>query len=164
MKPLRYSIYLIILGNLLLFTGCASVANQTRLMSNSSEESFKTLTPKDPATLSDREKWSIARKAFSKAEAERDRGNTESAARYYEIALDLLGGLDLASIDMDTQRVLTFNRKVLSSYDKFVDSIKSLPPNMGLTAVLEAGTLEEEEETEVEPINAEAEVDTVPVF
>jgi membrane-bound lytic murein transglycosylase D len=164
MKPLRYSIYLIILGNLLLFTGCASVANQTRAMSNNSEESFKTLSTKDPASLSDREKWSIARKAFARAESERDRGNTESAARYYEIALDLLGGLDLASLDMDTQRVLTFNRKVLSSYDKFVDQIKSLPPNMGLTAVLEAGTLDDEEESEIEPINHESEIDTTPVF
>lgn len=165
MKPLRYSVFVLILGSLLLTVGCTSTSKQARHTSTDSESSWAALSSKDPATLSDREKWSLARKAFSRAETARDRGDNEPAARYYEIALELLGSLDLASIDLETQRVLSFNRKVLSSYDEFVASIKSLPPNAGLTAVLEAGSTEDEEEgIEIEPLNPGADVDTTPVL
>ncbi|RQV94453.1 LysM peptidoglycan-binding domain-containing protein, partial [bacterium] len=165
MKPLRYSLYALILGSLLLSVGCTSMSKQARLTTTDSESSWAALSAKDPTTLSDREKWSLARKAFSRAEAARERGENEPAARYYEIALELLGSLDLASIDLETQRVLSFNRKVLRSYDEFVASIKSLPPNAGLTAVLEAGASDDEEPgIEIEPLNPADEVDTTPVL
>jgi membrane-bound lytic murein transglycosylase D len=165
MKPLWYSLYALILGSLLLVAGCTSTIKQTRQQTADNESSWAALSSKDPATLSDREKWSLARKAFSRAETARDRGDSEPAARYYEIALELLGSLDLASIDLETQRVLTFNRQVLHSYDEFVASIKSLPPNAGLTAVLEAGSADDEEQdVEIEPLNPDDDVDATPVF
>ena len=101
---------------------------------------------RDLTDLSEREKWKLARDAYGKAQREERRKDTESAAYYYEAALELLGNLNLASIDLPTHRVLEFQRKVLNSYDRFVLSIESLPSSAGPTAVLEAPIPGEEPE------------------
>lgn len=88
--------------------------------------------------LSEREKWKLAREAYSQAIREERHKDSESAAYYYEAALELLGNLNLASADLPTHRVLEFQRKVLKSYDQFVASIETLPASAGPTAVLEA--------------------------
>ncbi len=93
---------------------------------------------RDLTDLSEREKWKLAREAYEQAQREEKHKDTESAAYYYEAALELLGNLNLASIDLPTHRVLEFQRKVLKSYDQFLASIDTLPSSVGPTAVLEA--------------------------
>ena len=119
---------------------------------------------KDLTDLSEREKWKLARDAFEQAQREERRRDTESAAYYYEAALELLGNLNLASIDLPTHRVLEFQRKVLKSYDQFVASIESLPASAGPTAVLEAKIAEAEEiEEEVAESTGDREITPPPV-
>ena len=77
--------------------------------------------------LSEREKWKLARDAYDKAQREERRQDTESAAYYYEAALELLGNLNLASIDLPTHRVLVFQRKVLTRSCRCVAPIGALP-------------------------------------
>src|SRR5512141_1439897 len=64
----------------------------------------KQLPPSRPNTdnshLSERQKWSLARDAFDQAQAEEKRKDNEAAAYYYEVALELLGSLDMASIEV----------------------------------------------------------------
>ena len=107
---------------------------------------------RDLTDLSEREKWKLAREAFDQAQREVKRKDTESAAYYYEAALELLGNLNLASIDLPTHRVLEFQRKVLKKYDQFLASIESLPSSAGPTAVLEAPISEEVPEETAEVI------------
>ena len=108
---------------------------------------------RDLTDLSEREKWKLAREAFDQAQHEEKRNDTESAAYYYEAALELLGNLNLASIDLPTHRVLEFQRKVLKKYDGFLASIESLPSSAGPTAVLEAPIEGEEPEPIEEDIS-----------
>jgi membrane-bound lytic murein transglycosylase D len=115
---------------LVLGTGCAAVGTSSRASSAGSSS--------EPSGLSEREKWKMARDAFAKAEREQERKDNEAAAYYYEIALELLGSLDMAAIEVPTQRVLKFQKEVLQSYDKFVASIDKLPSTAGPMAVLDA--------------------------
>jgi membrane-bound lytic murein transglycosylase D len=100
------------------------------------------------AQLTDREKWSLARKAYAYAQRDEAKNRTEDAAYYYEASLELLGAIDLASIDLDMHRVASFNRRVLDSYDGFVSHMKSLPASSGLVAVIEAGEAQHSGEDE----------------
>ncbi len=110
------------------------------------------------AQLTDREKWSLARKSFAYAQRAEDRKNTEDAAFYYEASLELLGAIDLASIDLEMHRVASFNRQVLESYDQFVSETKSLPASSGLTAVIEAGEAQHAGEEEEDDAPDEIEI------
>ncbi|MBL0060957.1 MAG: LysM peptidoglycan-binding domain-containing protein [bacterium] len=110
------------------------------------------------AQLTDREKWSLARKAYAFAQRAEDRKNTEDAAYYYEASLELLGDIDLASIDLEMHRVASFNRQVLESYDQFVSETKSLPASSGLTAVIEAGEAQHAGEEEEDDAPDEIEI------
>ncbi len=110
------------------------------------------------AQLTDREKWSLARKAYAFAQRAEDRKNTEDAAFYYEASLELLGDIDLASIDLEMHRVASFNRQVLESYDQFVSETKSLPASSGLTAVIEAGEAQHAGEDEEDDAPDEVEI------
>ena len=100
------------------------------------------------AQLTDREKWSLARKAYAYAQREESHNKSEDAAYYYEASLELLGAIDLASIDLDMHRVASFNRRVLESYDGFVSHMKTLPASSGLVAVIEAGEAQHSGEEE----------------
>ncbi len=103
----------------------------------------------DHGQLSEREKWSLARESFTQAQAEEKRKDSEAAAYYYEVTLELLGSLDMASIEVPTHRVLAFQRKVLQKYDHFLASIDNLPSTAGPMAVMESvspkGAPDEEE-------------------
>ncbi|MFZ5432396.1 MAG: LysM peptidoglycan-binding domain-containing protein [Calditrichota bacterium] len=120
----------------LLMTGCAGTSATART-SSTTRTAAKTETL-DPNKLTEREKWAMARSSYSQALKEQSRKNNESAAYYYEVALELLGTLDMASIEIPTQRVLSFQRKVLKSYDAYLASVDKLPSTTGPEAVLEA--------------------------
>ncbi|MCB9366084.1 MAG: LysM peptidoglycan-binding domain-containing protein [Calditrichaeota bacterium] len=96
----------------------------------------------------DREKWSLARKAYTYAMQAHKHKQSDEAAYFYEASLALLGDIDLASVDVEMHRVASFNRRVLESYDQFVADLKSLPPASGLVAVIEAGEAQHDEEEE----------------
>ncbi len=127
-----------------LILGCSS--SQQLSGSSGSLEFRERLT--QSAQLTDREKWSLSRKAFSYAQREESRNRSESAAFFYEASLELLGAIDLASIDLDMHRVASFNRKVLESYDLFVAHTNSLPASSGLVAVIAAGEAQHSGEEE----------------
>ena len=88
--------------------------------------------------LSERQKWGLAQDAFKKAQKEEKRKDNEAAAYYYEVALELLGSLDLASIDLPAGRVLSLQSKVLKRYNSFLASIDNLPSTAGPVAILES--------------------------
>lgn len=148
-----------------LLIGCSS---SRQLSGTTGSQEFRDRLSQ-PAQLSDREKWSLARKSFAYAQRAEDRQNSEDAAFFYEASLELLGDIDLASVDLEMHRVASFNRQVLESYDQFVSETKSLPASSGLVAVIEAGEAqhsgEEEEDDapdEVEEIAAPKEVAEAP--
>jgi membrane-bound lytic murein transglycosylase D len=123
------------------------------------------LASRDLADLSEREKWKLAREAYDRARREEKHKDTESAAYYYEATLELLGNLNLASIDLPTHRVLEFQRKVLKSYDQFLASIDTLPSSAGPTAVLEApdSTSGSEDEDNVSESTGDKDIKPLPV-
>lgn len=134
--------------------GCSSssqLAGQPR--SNEFRERLEESTQ-----LTDREKWSFARKAYTYAQREQQRQHSEEAAYFYEASLGLLGDIDLASIDVEMHRVASFNRQVLESYDQFVAETKSLPASSGLVAVIEAGEAQHSGEEEEDDAPDEIEV------
>ncbi|MBU0508335.1 LysM peptidoglycan-binding domain-containing protein [bacterium] len=122
------------------FGGCASVSTTNRTSSGTSRAHRAAL---DFSKLTEREKWNLARENFTLAQREEARKSNEAAVRYYETVLELLGSLDMASIEIPTQRVLSFQRKVLKSYDHFLASLDKLPASAGAEAVLEASTIGE---------------------
>jgi membrane-bound lytic murein transglycosylase D len=117
--------------------GCASVTSTGQLTRDSKQS--RPHIQKDLDELSEREKWSQARKAYAQAQEEEKYKHTDNAAAYYELTLQLLGSLDPGSLSTPTATILEFQRKVLNSYDKFLASIESLPPNSDRLAVLESG-------------------------
>jgi membrane-bound lytic murein transglycosylase D len=143
------------LAALWILSGCSS---SRELGQAPSAPQLRERLSQEPTQLSDREKWSLARKAYAQALKEEQRGESENAAYFYEAALELLGSLDLATIELDMHRVASFNRKVLASYDLFVANLKTLPESSGLTAVIEAGEAqhagEEEEDDAPEEIES----------
>lgn len=123
----------------MLLGGCAAVRTTGQPSSQAPveiAEKFK----RDPGTLTEREKWSLAREAYSQAQRAQSRKLNEAAAYYYEITLALIGSLDMAFVDIPTGNVLAFQRKVLNSYDKFIASVDRLPATAGPMAVIEAST------------------------
>ena len=140
-----------------LLIGCSS---SRQLSGNSGRQEFRDRLSQS-AQLTDREKWSLARKSFAYAQRAEDRKNTEDAAFYYEASLELLGDIDLASIDLEMHRVASFNRQVLESYDQFVSETKSLPASSGLTAVIEAGEAQHAGEEEEDDAPDEVEEITI---
>jgi len=148
-----YSALLAVFAALWLIIGCASssqLAGQPR--SNEFRERLE-----ESSSLTDREKWSLARKAYTYAQREQQRAHSEEAAYFFEASLGLLADIDLASIDVEMHRVASFNRRVLESYDQFVAETKDLPAASGLVAVIEAGEAqhagEEEEDDAPEEID-----------
>lgn len=140
-------------AGLFFLTGCGSVS-KTASFSGDRQISPGELASED---LTEREKWNLARQVYDQAIHEEKRGDDEEAAYYYSVTLELLGSLDLASIELPTQRVLSFQRKVLKSYDSFLKSVESLPLTAGPAAVMEAGGLADTaDETEVLPVNGES--------
>jgi len=138
------TVLLAMFAALYLIVGCSSsrqLSSQPRI-----DEFRERLSQTDQ--LTDREQWSLARKAYAYAQRAEQKQQTEDAAFYYEAALELLGDLDLASIDVEMHRVASFNRQVLDSYDLFISNTKSLPASSGLTAVIEAGEVQHDEEEE----------------
>lgn len=146
----------------LLCGGCAPVATNARLSSDNGQVGADQTRP-DLGRLSEREKWSQARQAYSAAQREQGRKDIEAAVYYYEVALELLGSLDMAAIEIPTQRVLSFHRKVLQSYDRFLASVDKLPASAGAVAVREASSpgseisddellQREQEDEETEPV------------
>ncbi|MBK8128454.1 MAG: LysM peptidoglycan-binding domain-containing protein [bacterium] len=145
---------LAVLAALYLLMGCSA---SRQLSSQSGRTEFQERISQ-PDQLTDREQWSLARKAYAYAQRAEQRGQTEDAAFYYETSLELLGDLDLASIDVEMHRVASFNRRVLESYDLFVSNTKSLPASSGLTAVIEAGEVQHDGEDEEDDAPDEIEV------
>lgn len=105
-----------------------------------------------------REKWSLARKAYTYALQAQKQNQSEEAAYFYEASLALLGEIDLASIDVEMHRVASFNRTVLESYDLFIADLKSLPAASGLVAVIEAGRVQHSGEEDEDDAPDEIEV------
>jgi membrane-bound lytic murein transglycosylase D len=130
---------------LLFVSGCASVSATAQRAGENGKSQLRQNAP-DPGQLSEREKWSHARDAYEQAKRAELRKDSEAAAYYYEVALELLGSLDLAAIEVPTRRVLSFQRKVLQSYDRFLASVDKLPSTAGPQAVLETSTPGEETE------------------
>jgi membrane-bound lytic murein transglycosylase D len=125
--------------------GCASVSATAQKPGENGKSQLRQNVP-DPGQLSEREKWSLARDAYEQAKRAELRKDSEAAAYYYEVALELLGSLDMAAIEVPTRRVLSFQRKVLQSYDRFLASVDKLPSTAGPQAVLETSTPGEETE------------------
>ncbi len=142
MKTKLFPLVAVIAAVLLLSGSAAPVTAAERARTSTSistdQGSQSISASRDLSDLSEREKWKLAREAFEQARREEKHKDTESAAYYYEAALELLGNLNLASIDLPTHRVLEFQRKVLKNYDQFLASIDTLPASSGPTAVLEA--------------------------
>lgn len=128
-----------------LTVGCSSVS-ATATKSNANGKSKITQNAPDPNGLSEREKWSQARESYERAKQAELRKDSEAAAYYYEVALELVGSLDMASIEIPTRRVLNFQRKVLQSYDRFLASVDKLPSTAGPLAVIESNSPVEKEE------------------
>jgi membrane-bound lytic murein transglycosylase D len=124
---------------LLIIIGCASVSATAQRPNNNGKPQIQK-SDVDPGQLSEREKWSLARDAYEQAQRAELRKENETAAYYYEVALELVGSLDMAAIEVPTRRVLSFQRKVLQSYDHFLASIDKLPSTAGSMAVLETST------------------------
>jgi membrane-bound lytic murein transglycosylase D len=132
-------ILLVALVPSLLLTARVDVAQAAT--TTASSESKQLQSPRSIAEnsqLSERQKWSLARDAFKKAQTEEKHKDNEAAAYYYEVALELLGSLDLASIDLPTGRVLSLQSKVLKRYNAFLASIDNLPSTAGPVAILES--------------------------
>jgi len=123
-----------------LLTGCASVSTTARTSPAANRSSRPTY---ELAKLTEREKWNLAHETYTQALKEQGRKNAEAAVYNFEATLDLLGSLDLASIEIPTQRALAFQRKVLKSYDAFLATLDQLPAGAGPEAVLEASTIGE---------------------
>lgn len=142
MKTKLFPLVAVIAAVLLLSGGevpvTAAERSQTVPTISTDQDSQSKSASRGLSDLSEREKWKLAREAFEQARREEKHKDTESAAYYYEAALELLGNLNLASIDLPTHRVLEFQRKVLKNYDQFLASIDTLPASSGPTAVLEA--------------------------
>ncbi|RPH94457.1 LysM peptidoglycan-binding domain-containing protein [candidate division KSB1 bacterium] len=134
---------------ILLFTmGCASVS-ATAQRSSATKAVQSSSQTDEIGRMSEREKWSLAREAYKNAQKAQERKDNETAAYYYEVALEILGSLDMASIEVPTRRVLSFQRDVLKSYDRFLASIDNLPSSAGPVAVLESSTPVEESSEEL---------------
>ncbi len=101
--------------------------------------------------LTERQKWSLAREAFDQAQTEEKRKDNEAAAYYYEVALELLGSLDMASIEVPTRRVLDLQSKVLKRYNSFLASIDNLPSTAGPVAILESTSPKDESDADKVP-------------
>ena len=124
---------------LLLTSGCASISATAQRPVENGKAQLRPDTP-DPGQLSEREKWSLARDAYDQAKRAELRKDSEAAGYYYEVALELLGSLDMAAIEVPTHRVLSFQRKVLQNYDRFLATVDKLPSTAGPQAVLETST------------------------
>ena len=133
---------------LLFIIGCASVSATAQRPNDSGKQQLRQNNV-DPGQLSEREKWSHARDAYEQAKRAELRKDNEAAAYYYEVALELVGSLDMAAIEVPTRRVLSFQRKVLQSYDHFLASIDKLPSTAGSMAVLETSSPGDDKETEL---------------
>ncbi len=133
-----YSLALLVMAVLIATTGCASVSATSHAEGGQRQSPRARVLSRQYGELSEREKWSLAREAYSQALHEQQKKDTEAASEFYEATLELLGSLDLASVELPTQRVLEFQRKVLGSYDKFLASVETLPPSAGSAVVLEA--------------------------
>jgi membrane-bound lytic murein transglycosylase D len=152
------------LAPILLFVcGCASVSATAQRPKENGKPQLRQVAP-DPGQLSEREKWSFARDAFDQAKRAEVRKDNEAAAYYYEVALELLGSLDMASIEVPTRRVLSFQRKVLQSYDHFLASVDKLPSTAGPLAVLETSTPGNDSEEELPEKPAEDQAVKPPVI
>jgi membrane-bound lytic murein transglycosylase D len=153
---------LAVLAPILLFVaGCASVSTTVPRSSDNGKPQLRQNTP-DPGQLSEREKWSLARDAYEQAKRAELRKDSEAAAYYYEVALELLGSLDMAAIEVPTRRVLSFQRKVLQGYDRFLASVDKLPSTVGPLAVLETSSPGEGVEEEGLPEKAVEEQNVKP--
>jgi membrane-bound lytic murein transglycosylase D len=112
------------------------------------------------AELSEREKWSRARKTFNRAQREEKSAHLDSAAFYYELTLQYLNAIDLGAIDISMKHVLAMQRKVQGVYDQFLAGLKELPTTTGTQAVLmevEATPESTAEATDVQPDEMEKE-------
>jgi membrane-bound lytic murein transglycosylase D len=147
-----------------LLTGCAATATTSR---SSSPDASRVQTSRDngeDGQFSERQKWSLAREAFAQATAEEKKKNNEAAAYYYEVALELLGSLDMAAIEVPTRRVLDFQRKVLQNYDHFLASIDNLPSTAGPIAILESSQPSSDSPDDIDlPETSAADRDTKPI-
>jgi membrane-bound lytic murein transglycosylase D len=123
---------------LFLIGGCAASSASMRPASANSKTQ-KSAT-RDPGGLSEREKWNLARDAYKQACKKQDQKDSEAASYYFEVALELLGSLDMGAIEIPTQRVLRFQRQVLQSYDKFLATVDKLPASTLPMAVLDVST------------------------
>ena len=146
---------------LLFVVGCASLSATAQKPAENGKPQLRQDTP-DPGQLSEREKWSLARDAYEQAKRAELRKDSEAAAYYYEVALELLGSLDMAAIEVPTRRVLSFQRKVLQSYDRFLASVDKLPSTAGPLAVLETSSPGEGVEEEGLPEKAVEEQNVKP--
>ncbi len=150
-----YSLALIALAILVISTGCASVTASSGSQASVRKSSRERILDRTRMDLPEREKWSLAREAYSQALHEQERNDNDAASEFFEATLELLGSLDLASIELPTQRVLEFQRKVLASYDKFLASVETLPATAGTAIVLESTPAPEIGDTDV-PITESA--------
>lgn len=127
-------------------TGKANAPNATPSQGSDGQavEAAAKGAPDWASELSERQKWSRARRAFSRAQKEEKAAHIDSAAFYYELSLQYLCAIDLGAIDISMKHVLAVQRKVQTSYDRFLGGLKELPTTAGTQAVL----------TEVEPAAA----------
>ena len=147
------AVVLVFGAGFLLFLACAGFAGPTKSGANSPDASPSQRSegqaveaaamggPDWASEVSERQKWSRARRAFSRAQKEEKAAHIDSAAFYYELSLQYLCAIDLGAIDISMKHVLAVQRKVQTSYDKFLGGLKELPTTAGTQAVL----------TEVEP-------------
>ncbi|HEY3295875.1 MAG TPA: LysM peptidoglycan-binding domain-containing protein [bacterium] len=145
-------ILLVALVPTLLLTARVDAAHSATTTASSETKQLLSSRPiGDNSQLTERQKWSLARDAFDKAQAEEKRKDNEAAAYYYEVALELLGSLDMASIEVPTRRVLDLQSKVLKKYNSFLASIDNLPSTAGPVAILESSAPSDEADTESLP-------------
>ncbi|MBU1706433.1 LysM peptidoglycan-binding domain-containing protein [bacterium] len=86
--------------------------------------------------ISERAKWSRARKCYKRALKEEKAANTDSAAFYYDLSLQYFNAIDLGAIDVSMTHVLAVQRSVQESYDNFLAGLAELPAGTGAHSVL----------------------------
>src|SRR5512137_1731886 len=96
---------------LLLFARVEPARSATTTASSDTKQVLPPRSNSENGQLTERQKWSLARDAFDQAQTEEKRKDNEAAAYYYEVALELLGSLDMASIEVPTRRVLDLQSK-----------------------------------------------------
>ena len=131
-----------VLCSAVVFIGCTAGRAIRPVPTTSKPESTKSVQTSMSSVssisldISERAKWSRARKCYKRALKEEKAANTDSAAFYYDISLQYFNAIDLGAIDVSMKHVLAVQRRVQESYDNFLAGLAELPAITGAHAVL----------------------------